>query len=129
MKKPAARIRELELKLARMEDKNRALLETRSDLYRKAGELYDEIREGRQELAKVNELKTQLEIEKATLEERLQGMEQELKKERARVTQAFDTAEEAAHAAGSIGRLAYGLSETLQSLEVTITNLNKEKRK
>lgn len=65
-------------------------------------------------------------VEMAKLQERLKWAEESLERERRARSQAMCIAEEAASAAGSVGRLANNLSQLLATLETTVSILNKD---
>jgi septal ring factor EnvC (AmiA/AmiB activator) len=123
------RIRRLEQKLARKEDNIRAINNARMELENARMELERGAIKTSEMLQAVRAENTLLNVKNARLDQQVKHLEEEVRKERSRVTQALDIAEESSIAAGSIGRLANGLGVTLQALETTITNINRDRRR
>jgi len=119
LQKAQAKFRKMELKAARMEDFERHNNLARLDLAKRLRETEATLQEERRK-------NTLLNIEVSAFRASLKCADEQLVKERARAAQALDVAENASAAAGSIGRMAHSLSDTLQALEVTISKLNKD---
>lgn len=125
--------RRLERQNASHQDNIRAINSARMNLERKKielEELLQAVRADSTETIQAERAKnTLLNVENARLKQHNKDLEEEVRKERNRVSQSLDIAENASNASAYVARLAGSLGLTLQSLDATISNLDKERKR